>query len=212
MTVKLTIRGVVKITDRALCVRLPSDDDVWIPRTHVISVAENYQSITISDWIADKKGLRPVAPALLDVRSMAQPELDIDGTDAFETMQLPPKSEPKLEVTVQKIVRVFLAHSKSDSDETIARLREVTATLISKHAPDGFKVEVVPGRDDHAENFKRCGSWDAWALDIVDRIDLATREPVYKGIVITQWRVGAATAAIRPSRRYRSTSFAQGFP
>lgn len=95
-----------------------------------------------------------------------------------------------------KTVRAFLAHSKGDDAMKIADLRARVWKILEAASAGRNPVAVIPGRDDFEENFKRCGSWDAWARDVVERIDHATRDPVYSAIVVTDWRVGAATARI----------------
>lgn len=98
-----------------------------------------------------------------------------------------------------KTVRVFVAHSKQDSDEFIERVREkIALTLQNAAVAQGkiVKIDCVLGRDDHAEHFKRAGSWDAWAVDVVDRVNYITREPEYRAIIVTNRFVGKATSQI----------------
>lgn len=98
-----------------------------------------------------------------------------------------------------KTVRVFIAHSKQDGDAYLDVAKERIATTLKNAAIAQGKmvtIECVLGRDDHVENFKRAGSWDAWAQDVIDRIDYVTRDPVYAAIVVTSNVVGAATARI----------------
>lgn len=96
-----------------------------------------------------------------------------------------------------KHIRVFVAHSKQDSDAFIEGAKERIETTLRNAAIAQGKavvIECVLGRDDHAAHFKAAGSWDAWAYDVVDRIDYVTRDPVYAVIVVTSAAVGAATA------------------
>lgn len=98
-----------------------------------------------------------------------------------------------------RTLRVFVAHSKQDGDGVIETICDkIKLTLQNAAIARGQKVEImcVLGRDDHAENFKRAGSWDAWVLDVVDRIDYVTREPTYGAIVVTNRVIGKATAQI----------------
>lgn len=95
-----------------------------------------------------------------------------------------------------KTFRVFLAHAKGDSDRQIEAWCRHTTERLAAVAPANTAIVITLGRTDHAENFKRCGSWDAWARDVVDRIDYATREEVYQAVVVPNEYVGAATARI----------------
>jgi BMFP domain-containing protein YqiC len=98
-----------------------------------------------------------------------------------------------------RTIRVFVAHAKSDPDDVIDRIqKKVSETICNAAKASGSDVEIkiFLGRDDFAENFKRCGSWDAWAEDVVNRIDFATRLVVYDAIVVTNQVIGAATQAI----------------
>lgn len=110
--------------------------------------------------------------------NMNMPELDIPGV------------KPK------KIVRVFLGHSKSDTDGSIEAMKSTLIRILTHASAGRAIVEVVPGRDDFEANMKRAGGWDAWAIDVVDRIDFSTRERVYSAIVVTSENVGGATAKI----------------
>jgi len=98
-----------------------------------------------------------------------------------------------------KTVRVFIAHSKSDDDELLSRVHVRVLSILQNAARSQGKVvtvECVLGRDDFADNFKRAGSWEAWAQDIIDRIDYVTRELVYGAIIVTNRFIGKATAGI----------------
>jgi hypothetical protein len=98
-----------------------------------------------------------------------------------------------------KTVRAFIAHAKSDGDTYLETVREkVKLTLENAAIAQGKAVviECVLGRDDHMENFKRAGSWDAWAHDVIDRLDYVTRDPVYAVVIVTGRLVGKATAQI----------------
>ena len=95
-----------------------------------------------------------------------------------------------------KTFRVFLAHAKSEGELQIEAARHLATMILEREAKGRATIEVVLGREDHEANFKRCGSWDGWATDVVDRLDFTTRSPVYDAIVVTKRRVGKATAAI----------------
>lgn len=95
-----------------------------------------------------------------------------------------------------KTFRVFLAHAKSEGDLQIEAARHLTAMILEAEAKGRATVEIVLGREDHEANFKRCGSWDGWAADVVERLDFTTRTPIYDAIVVTKRYVGKATAGI----------------
>ncbi len=100
-----------------------------------------------------------------------------------------------------RTIRVFIAHSKQDSDARLAEVQERIDHVLraaASNVPNAkpTKIETVLGRDDHAQNFKRAGSWEAWASDIIDRIDHVTRETIYSAIVVTNRHVGMATARV----------------
>lgn len=95
--------------------------------------------------------------------------------------------------------RVFIGHAKSDDDATLATMKTEITEILQRAAVEKGKsltVECVLGRDDYEANYKRCGSWDAWILDIVTRVDYVTREVVYQAFVVPNRNVGAATARI----------------
>lgn len=94
------------------------------------------------------------------------------------------------------LFRIFLAHAKGDSDQQIKWWCDHISRKIHASATHGTAFSIVLGRDDYEQNFKRCGSWDAWTQDVVDRIDHATRESVYHAIVVPHESIGAATAKI----------------
>lgn len=60
----------------------------------------------------------------------------------------------------------------------------------------GALQSLTTGKADFDKNFKQCGSWEAWAKEVSTGVDFVTREPKYTLFVVTQERVGAATARI----------------
>ena len=92
-------------------------------------------------------------------------------------------------------MKIFLAHSKHDSD---AAIQEMTERLVTTLEPYNVAAQqlicVIPGRDDFDQNFKTYGSWEAWADSISQRIDHATRTLIYSAIVVPHPAVGMATA------------------
>jgi hypothetical protein len=92
-------------------------------------------------------------------------------------------------------LRVFLANAKGDSPEVIADMIQ-RATFPLRKISNGRTVIVTSGLDDFGRHFSRCGSWDAWARDVVQGIDYLSREPRYHGFVVPTLRCGAATANI----------------
>jgi hypothetical protein len=95
--------------------------------------------------------------------------------------------------------RFFLAHRKADTDDELAaHLAAARAALLP--LSEGRPFEIVLGRDFFASDFKRLGSWEAWAMEVAQGVDYATREPLFHAIVVPPGcpgsRVGAATAHI----------------
>jgi len=90
-------------------------------------------------------------------------------------------------------MRIFLAHPKSFSDEQITYWMDETRKQFVGEYPD---VRVIPGRDDYMENAPSAGTWQAWAQDVVTRMDSSTREPWYDVIVSPGSAVGGATRLI----------------
>lgn len=135
---------------------------------------------------AEPVKINPVAPAV--------PELDLPdapaqtGGDVFEEVK--PATPPK------KTVRVFLAHAKGTTEAAITVMKSTVIRILSERAAGRAHVSIVTGFEDWEANFKRAGGWDAWARDVVERIDFATRERVYAAIVVTDLYLGKATAQI----------------
>jgi len=104
----------------------------------------------------------------------------------------------------KKELRIFIAHAKGDSEASLFELREQITLALRKAFPSR-EAKVTLGRDDHAKNFQRAGSWDAWAREVATAVHPTTREPRYHGIVVPGVRsmegnpfaaVGAATQGI----------------
>lgn len=91
-------------------------------------------------------------------------------------------------------MKVFLAHSIHDSEDSIVEMQRIITMLFRDYAD--ADVEVVPGRDDFKENFASAGGWRGWPVDVVTRCDYMTREPIYAAIVVPAQCVGKATAQI----------------
>ena len=109
---------------------------------------------------------------------MNAPELDIG----------PPPEKPKH-------VRVFVAHAKHWDPVRLEDVRDhLTDKLRDAAIRSGKRavVAAVLGREDFDAHFKRCGSWDAWAADIVARIDYVTRDPYYSAIITPDRVIGKA--------------------
>lgn len=92
-------------------------------------------------------------------------------------------------------LRIFIAHAKGDSEETLIEMRDAI-TLALRRAFPSREPKVTLGRDDYNRNFTAAGSWDTWAREVATAIHPTTREPRYHGIVVPADRVGAATQAI----------------
>lgn len=135
---------------------------------------------------AEPVKINPVAPAV--------PELDLPdapaqtGGDVFEEVK--PATPPK------KTVRVFLAHAKGTTEAAITVMKSTVIRILSERAAGRAHISIVTGFEDWEANFKRAGGWDAWARDVVERVDYATRERVYAAIVVTDLYLGKATAQI----------------
>jgi len=92
--------------------------------------------------------------------------------------------------------RVFIAHAKSDDSGKIDDMKGQIETFLTNAAKArglNHAYRAVLGRDDFDAHFKRCGGWDAWAADVVTRIDYATRQPYFAGIVMTTRNIGRAS-------------------
>jgi hypothetical protein len=97
-------------------------------------------------------------------------------------------------------MRVFYAHpSSEDSATTKTRVEflrgllqmKINGTFGEDNAP---KVIVVPGRRDHAKNWR--GDWEHWQHQVVHRSNAITGKPVYSIFVCPEGRCGRATANI----------------
>jgi hypothetical protein len=92
---------------------------------------------------------------------------------------------------------VFLAHSKSDNDLATLKAKVINALDRAPQAPGAaLSFSVVLGRDHHAVNFARCGSWDAWCNDVATGIHPVKRTPMIDLFVVPEGPIGKATARI----------------
>lgn len=90
------------------------------------------------------------------------------------------------------MIRIFVAHSKTDSDPYLSEVRAGILQALAQHG----SVDVVLGRDDHERHFARCGGWDEWCVDVACGVDPVTREPRYSCFVALERRIGRVTASI----------------
>lgn len=98
-----------------------------------------------------------------------------------------------------KTIRAFIAHSKGTDAEALPALRhQIVAALQREATAAGSDAAITAtlGREHHAQHFKRCGSWDAWARDVALGVHPVTRQPVHDLIVVPAGPVGKATAEI----------------
>jgi hypothetical protein len=104
------------------------------------------------------------------------------------------------------IARFFLCHRK-DAEGVEEVARELQA-MVQAQRPDR-QIVVVSGVEDFDKSFAGCGSWDAWARDVVLRKDPLTQKPYYAVVVVLGGKgtaVGAATA------RTLSVAFSESRP
>jgi hypothetical protein len=199
MTVRFTADLLLKETEKAFLVTYRGAS-IWLPKFQVESwvIEDDGVDFAISDWIAEKKGIsdEPRAERVRVRRYEKPPPFKPEPARANPSVHVAPELDIDTggQVTPKKTVRVFLAHSKSDAEGSIAAMKSMLISVLTRAAAGTANVLVVTGRDDYEENFKRCGSWDAWAMDVVDRIDFATRDRVYKALAVTSVYVGSATA------------------
>ena len=92
--------------------------------------------------------------------------------------------------------KVFLATPKGALDTEVESAYATVQDKFQKSVPEGIKVSVTRALDDWNDNFKRCGSWDAWTHDVAAGVDYEFRTPRYNAIVCTTENVGRATAQI----------------
>lgn len=92
--------------------------------------------------------------------------------------------------------RVLLTHPKNVSDEEINALADEACAVIRGALPDR-DVIVTPGRDEYAQTFRRCGTWDAWARNAATGVEYGTGLPRYHAFVVAPAAsVGRATSGI----------------
>jgi hypothetical protein len=92
--------------------------------------------------------------------------------------------------------KVFLATPKGALDTEVESAYATVQVKFQQSVPDGVAVSVTRAVDDWTSNFKRCGSWDAWAHDVAAGVDYEFRTPRYNAVVCTTETVGKATAQI----------------
>lgn len=96
--------------------------------------------------------------------------------------------------------RVFIAHPISLTDAALIDLKDEVQKLVRKYAADPNAVpECVLGRDDYAERFAACGSWDNWIREVAEGTNtgFAGQEPRYLAFIVgPDATVGKATASI----------------
>jgi hypothetical protein len=91
-------------------------------------------------------------------------------------------------------MRVFFAHPKSmDEAETAAWIADAAALFDDEGLGE---ATFVSGRDDYFQYAASAGGWKSWALDVVARIDMSTRQPFYDAILVPGRTIGAATQAV----------------
>lgn len=99
--------------------------------------------------------------------------------------------------TYRSDIRVFYAHSSSESEEeTKSQCQKIKELIVKRGESKGreLSVSIVPGRADFRANCR--GDWDAWAKGIISRDHAITREPFYDLIIVPSKYVGRATAQI----------------
>jgi len=96
------------------------------------------------------------------------------------------------------MVRVFLAHPKSWQrpyiNSRILALSDLLVDKYSAYGKDKADVRIVSGRDDHQRHFR--GDWTAWQENVTTRKDAITGRVVYDFFVVSETRIGRATANI----------------
>jgi hypothetical protein len=93
--------------------------------------------------------------------------------------------------TTNRVVSVFLAHKKQETDVSINAM--LTALKIDIDRQAGINSRVTAGRDDYKDRASSLGGWQAWQRDV------ATGEtiegcPRFDALVSPDKRVGKATA------------------
>jgi hypothetical protein len=92
------------------------------------------------------------------------------------------------------MLRVFFAHPKSMEEDATKAYLDKARIAFEKDGLDD--VEFITGREDYAVHAVSAGGWKDWAIDVVDRIDMMTRDPFYNAILVPGITVGAATKII----------------
>lgn len=98
-------------------------------------------------------------------------------------------------------MRVFIAHSKSDDDAMLERVRDRIAEDFMREVGD---VGVQLGRDDFTRRAKAYASWDEWEASIVDGTDLSDGQPLYDMIVVIGCKgLGKSTARVASYAKFK---------
>jgi hypothetical protein len=92
------------------------------------------------------------------------------------------------------MTRIFLAHAKNDSDESISGWKNAVEKMFRD--ADILDVQVILGRDDYMKFAASAGSFDGWSRDVGTRKDLSTGKFYYSAFVCPQTHIGKATAQI----------------
>lgn len=94
------------------------------------------------------------------------------------------------------MVKVFLAHKKSDEEATLKAMETALREVLHADSPT-LDFSITLGRDDYNAHIARLGSWNEWSASITAR---------YDAIIVPGRDIGKATMQIL------NTAFAQKRP
>jgi hypothetical protein len=89
--------------------------------------------------------------------------------------------------------RFFLALAKGEEDPD-AKLKSAHEAV--KRFAQGKPYAITLARTFWEAEFKRCGSWEAYAREVACGVDYMTREALFHAILVPAGRIGAATRRI----------------
>lgn len=90
-----------------------------------------------------------------------------------------------------KDIRVFVAHTKDESDDQVQTFVDMFQLLY----PDRI-LTFTTGKQDWDRNFKKCGGWNQWTKNVVHGTIYGSTEKTYNVILVTRDVVGKATRDI----------------
>ena len=89
-------------------------------------------------------------------------------------------------------MKVFVACTRKLTDKEVEETKRELKTCFSAY-PD---VEIVDSGEEYHKSFHLAGGWEQWTTRIASGLDYSTRQPNFDVFVVTEKKIGRATALI----------------